>query len=182
MNQQMNSLVQPTKLIILRGNSASGKSTVASRIRSAFNRGEVMIVPQDDIRLGILHVKDRVENPTADLIKTIALFGKDKAKIIVIEGILGTHIYKKMFLDLLLSFKENAHVYYFDIPFEETVRRHQTRPKAGQWGAERMKKWWLEKDYLNVPNEKIIHSDLTEEEIVEMILTDVFEQTNENAK
>ena len=30
-----------------------------------------MLISQDEIRLGILNVKDRFENPTADLIKTI---------------------------------------------------------------------------------------------------------------
>ncbi|MDO5382078.1 MAG: hypothetical protein Q4F06_05070 [Eubacteriales bacterium] len=31
---------------------------------------------------------------------------------------------------------EHIYAYYFDIPFEETVRRHQTRAKSGEFGEE----------------------------------------------
>ena len=54
-----------------------------------------MLISQDEIRLKILNVKDRVDNPTADLIKTIALFGKSRFKIIIIEGILSNLKYDK---------------------------------------------------------------------------------------
>lgn len=173
MEKKENNVKQETKLVILRGNSASGKSTTALKIRDSFPRGEVMLISQDDIRLGILNVKDRVYNLTADLIKTIALFGKSRFKIILIEGILGTHIYKNMFSDLVASFKHNSYIYYFDIPFEETVRRHNTRDKSSLWGEEKMKHWWLEKDYLRLGNEKTINSDLTEKDILKMILDDI---------
>ena len=51
-----------------------------------------MLISQDEIRLGILNVKDRKENPTADLIRLIAEFGYDKFDVVIIEGILGSHI------------------------------------------------------------------------------------------
>lgn len=132
-----------------------------------------MLISQDEIRLKILNVKDRVDNPTADLIKTIALFGKSRFKIIIIEGILSTHKYKNLLSDLVSSFKYNSNLYYFDIPFEETVRRHNTRYKSSLWGEETMKHWWLEKDFLRLGNEKTINCDLTEKDILKMILDDV---------
>lgn len=36
-----------------------------------------------------------------------------------------------------------------------------------------MKHWWLEKDYLRLGNEKTINCDLTEKDILKMILDDV---------
>ena len=86
-----------SKLIILRGNSGSGKTTTAKAIQNYFPRGKVMLISQDEIRLGILNVKDRKENPTADLIRLIAEFGYDKFDVVIVEGILGSHIYKEMF-------------------------------------------------------------------------------------
>ncbi|MDB7100908.1 AAA family ATPase [Enterococcus mundtii] len=162
-----------SKLIILRGNSASGKSTIASKIRQSFPRGEVMLISQDEVRLHILNVKDRIENPTADLIQSIALFGQGKFKVIVIEGILGTHIYKEMLVELVSNFQQNAHIYYFDISFGETVNRHKTREKSAQWGEKVMKKWWLEKDYLRLENEKTITDYMSEEQILKIILKDL---------
>lgn len=53
-----------SKLVIIRGNSASGKTITAKAIQNYYPRGTVMRISQDEIRLGILNVKDRVDNPT----------------------------------------------------------------------------------------------------------------------
>ena len=39
----------------------------------------------------------------------------------------------------------DIYAYYFDIPFEETVRRHNTRDKKQEFGEEDMRRWWREK-------------------------------------
>lgn len=46
-----------TRLILLRGNSASGKSSLARAIRAARPRG-IAIVGQDQLRRDILHVNE----------------------------------------------------------------------------------------------------------------------------
>jgi len=162
-----------SKLIILRGNSASGKTTTAKMIQDSFARGKVMKISQNDVRLGILNVKDRIENPTAKLIENIAEFGKNKCDTVVIEGILGSHIYEDMFISLYKSFEGNVFSYYWDIPFEETLIRHSKRDLAKVFGKERMKNWWLGKDMLDLPNEKILTKELSQEEIVDKILKDI---------
>lgn len=162
-----------SKLIILRGNSASGKTTTTTAIQNHFPRGMVMKISQDDIRLGILNVKDRAGNPTPELIRQIAEFGKGKFDIIMIEGILGAHIYKEMFTSLYESFQSNVYAYYYDISFEETLARHSQRDLSKVFGAERMKKWWLEKDVLGFPNETLLPSKLSQEEVINIILKDI---------
>ena len=171
-NERVNRRRHMSKLIILRGNSGSGKTTTAKAIQNYFPRGKVMLISQDEIRLGILNVKDRKENPTADLIRLIAEFGYDKFDVVIIEGILGSHIYKEMF-EHLCRFFDEVYTYYYDIPFEETVARHGQREKAKEFGAERMKKWWLEKDLLNFSNEMLITSEMTQEQVVQMIISDI---------
>ena len=64
----------------------------------------------------------------------------------------------------------------FDIPFEETVRRHNTRDKKQEFGEEDMRRWWREKDFSSVFNEKIITSDIDADSIVEMIYIAINEQ------
>ena len=56
--------------------------------------------------------------------------------------------------------------------FEETVRRHNTRDKKQEFGEEDMRRWWREKDFSSVFNEKIITSDIDADSIVEMIYID----------
>ena len=58
-----------SKLVIIRGNSASGKTTTANAIQNYYSRGNVMRFSQDEIRLGIFNVKDWVDNATAGLIQ-----------------------------------------------------------------------------------------------------------------
>ena len=44
----------------------------------------------------------------------------------------------------------SMYAYYFDLPFEETVRRHGTKPNCGDFGPEDMRAWWREKDFSDV--------------------------------
>ncbi|MFQ9873424.1 hypothetical protein [Waltera sp.] len=53
--------------------------------------------------------------------------------------------------------ESDIYAYYFDIPFEETVRRHNTRDKKQEFGEEDMRRWWREKDFSSVFNEKLLH-------------------------
>ena len=63
-------------------------------------------------------------------------------------------------------------IYILAPPFEETVRRHNTRDKKQEFGEEDMRRWWREKDFSSVFNEKIITSDIDADSIVEMIYMD----------
>ncbi len=61
----------------------------------------------------------------------------------------------------------------FKIPFEETVRRHQTRSKSLEFGEEHMCKWWRERDFSSVFKEEIITSEMDADSIVEKIYADL---------
>jgi hypothetical protein len=47
--------------------------------------------------------------------------------------------------------------YYYDIPFEETLRRHETKDKRFEFGEAEMRRWWNEKDYIGIIPEKVSH-------------------------
>jgi hypothetical protein len=51
------------------------------------------------------------------------------------------------------------------MPFDETVRRHASRPKAAAFGLEDMRAWYRSRDLLTTPEEKVIDT-------VRLILTD----------
>ena len=57
----------------------------------------------------------------------------------------------------------------FDIPFEETLKRHQTKPNCNDFGEEAMRRWWREKDFSDVLNEVSI----TSERDIESIVSDI---------
>jgi thymidylate kinase len=87
---------EPTRLIVLRGNSGSGKSSVAAEIRA------------------------------------------------------------RMLDSLRCDHPGPAHFYYLDVPFEETIRRHATRPQASEFGRDEMHSWYRERDLLPGRIERLI--------------------------
>jgi adenylate kinase family enzyme len=161
-----------SRLIIIRGNSGSGKSTVAKKLRDKLG-DNTMLIPQDVIRKLILGVKDRESNPAVQLIHDIALYGKTIGFDVVLEGILNNKIYREMLNELLESFNGNVYAYYFDVPFEETIKRHGTKSPEIGFGEKEMRSWWHDKDYLSVNREIIIDESLKEDDVVEMIYKQV---------
>lgn len=160
-------------LIIIRGNSGSGKSTIARKLQKQLGEG-TMLISQDDVRIKILSVEDKKDNPAIELIYKLAMYGDEINANVIIEGILSNKKYSAMLHRLLNDFSGRSYVYYLDIPFEETLKRHASRSKKNDFGEENMRSWWREKDYLGVKSEKIIGSELTETEIAANICNDLF--------
>ena len=75
-----------TRLIVLRGNSGAGKSTVARALREAYGRG-VAWVSQDLIRRIILKEKDRPGAANIGLIDQVARYSLDHGYHVVLDGI-----------------------------------------------------------------------------------------------
>lgn len=162
------------KLIILRGNSGSGKSTTAKMLQRKFGRG-TLVIPQDTVRREMLWVKDEKGTKAVPLLIELAKYGKRNCNIVIIEGILYSDLYMELFEVLKLEFND-IYAYYYDISFEETLIRHQTKVNCNEFGENEMKRWWREKDYIGIIPEKNITNELSLEEIVEMIFSDVMSQ------
>ncbi|WP_346207202.1 kinase [Caldifermentibacillus hisashii] len=163
-----------SKLIIIRGNSGSGKSTIAKSLQKHFGHG-TLLVSQDTVRRDMLKVHDRDGNPSIDLIRQIAEFGKDKCQFVIVEGILNKKRYGDMLKHLIQFYNEKAYVYYFDLSFEETVKRHNSRPKKMEFGVDSLRAWWNPKDYLGVDNERILTNEMSPNEVLQLILSQVQE-------
>ena len=67
-------------------------------------------------------------------------------------------------------FNGNVSSFYFDISFEETLKRHSRRDKAKEFGEKEMKSWWLEQDRLNFPKEIIISENQSQDEVLQLII------------
>lgn len=158
-------------LIILRGNSGSGKSTTAKALQRKLGRG-TLVISQDVIRRDMLWVKDEAGTKAISLLMELAKYGKEHCDIVILEGILYSNKYMDLFLMLKQEFK-NINAYYYDIPFAATLVRHQTKPNCNEFGEEDMKNWWREKDYIGIIPETNIPETMSLEETVEMISNDI---------
>lgn len=70
----------------------------------------------------------------------------------------------------------NVYSYYFDITFEETIRRHQTRSKSQEFGEEHMRGWWREKDFSAVLKEQLITCEMDANSIVAKVYADLLKE------
>ena len=140
-----------TRLILLRGNSASGKSSLARAIRAARPRG-IAILGQDQLRREILHAQEKPGNPTVAYLDLSARYALDIG-LHVIEGILYTRIYGAMLTQLLADHRGVTRCYRYELSFAETARRRTSKPQAAEYGPDTMLDWWLDTDPLQGVNE-----------------------------
>jgi predicted kinase len=158
-----------SKLIILRGNSGSGKTTTAKSLQNHLGHG-TLLVSQDVVRRDMLKVHDRDGNPSIDLIRQIAEYGKGKSEVVIVEGILNKSRYGEMLKDLIQFYNQEAYTYYFDLSFEETVIRHNTRAQKMEFGENSLRAWWNSNDYLGVQGETLFTNDMSQNDVLKQIL------------
>ena len=156
------------KLIRLRGNSGSGKTTIAKELQKKFGRN-TMLISQDMIRRDMLKVKDGENTLAVPLMKELLIYVNKHSEIVILEGIMYADWYKSLFELAVLLYDTRVYAYYFDLPFEETLKRHQTKPNCNDFGEEEMRRWWREKDFSAILNEVSITSDKDKEIIVSEI-------------
>jgi hypothetical protein len=159
------------RLIILRGNSGSGKSSAAKALQRKFGRG-TLVISQDVIRRDMLWVKDGMGTKAVSLLMELAKYGKENCDIVIMEGILHSDVYMELFQMLKLEFHK-IRAYYYDISFDATLVRHQTKPNCNDFGEDDMKHWWRDRDYIGIIPETCIPETMSLEETVEMITSEI---------
>lgn len=156
-------------LVVLRGNSGSGKSSVAAGIRRQYGRG-VALVGQDNLRRIVLREHDVPGGANIGLIAVVTRYALDHGFHTVLDGILYADHYAEMLLALRGDYRETSFFYYLDVPLEETLRRHATRPQAAEFTPEDMRGWYREHDLLPGGTERVIPAECPLEDTVRLVM------------
>lgn len=159
-------------LIILRGNSGSGKSTVAKALQRELGK-DVLLIPQDVIRRDLLNTSDGENTTALPLLIKLLLYGSKNCEYVILEGILNSSWYKSLFESAINIFNDSIIAYYYDIPFEETVRRHKMKGKNLEFGKDDMLRWYKKNDLMTIIPEKVFNEDISVDEAVNIILKDI---------
>lgn len=161
-----------SKIIIIRGNSGSGKTTVSKALQAKIPKG-TLLIPHDLVRMVMFgEFGDAIGNPSIKLLENLVAYGHQNCDLVILEGILNSYIYKDLFVTIEKLFNGQIFAYYFDLPFEETVKRHAQRDWH-EFGEKEMREWWREKDFIINIREKIISKEMSLDETVERIYQDI---------
>jgi predicted kinase len=160
----------PAKLIVIRGNSGSGKTSIAREVRRRHGRG-CALVEQDYLRRIVLRERDVAGGVAPGLIAHTARYALDHGYHVILEGILHAERYRDVLLDLLDRHDGERYVFYLDVSFDETVRRHRTRPQVDSFTPEQMREWYVPGDLLGHPAEQVIPESSTFDTSVALITT-----------
>ncbi|MFC8449335.1 AAA family ATPase [Kitasatospora sp. NPDC057223] len=161
-----------TRLCVLRGNSGSGKTSIATGIRRRYGRG-IALVGQDTMRRSVLRERDVPGAANIDLISTVARYALDAGYHVIVEGILYADHYGDMLEALARDHRGRSRCYYLDVDFAETLRRHATKPQADEYGETQLRDWYRPGDLLPGGIEQVIPAGSTLASSVERIMKDL---------
>ncbi|WP_435298123.1 M15 family metallopeptidase [Streptomyces sp. YPW6] len=150
-----------TRLVVIRGNSASGKTSVARGLRDHYGRG-VAIVGQDVIRRNVLREHDSTGGANIALLGRIARHALDAGFHVVLEGILYADRYSHMITSLVRDHRGVSACYYLDVPLEVTLARHASKADSAyleQVTDTHLTSWYRTLDLLPGGLETVIPAD-----------------------
>jgi len=157
-----------TILVCIRGNSGSGKSSIARELRRRHGRG-CALVEQDYLRRILLRERDLPGGIAPALIAQTVRFALDHGYHVVLDGIMHTSRYRSTLTALRNDHRGRSLFCYLDVSLAETLRRHLTRPQASEFTAEHMSGWYAAHDVLGLPDELVLPETTGLNEVVKTI-------------
>ena len=103
-------------LVIIRGNSGSGKTSLAKKLQEYYGR-KTLLISQDIVRRDMLKEKVKPSNLSISLTETIARYGYERDLLVIVEGFYETDIYGQMLEKLHTLFYPKVLSYYYDLSF-----------------------------------------------------------------
>lgn len=158
------------KLIIIRGPSGAGKSSVARAIKERTSR-PTLLIEQDQFRRGFNEQGPMANVPVWEMIEANALIGLNNGFDVVLEGILNVKKppHQEVFKRIFEAHPTENYIFYIDVQFEETLRRHSSRPQKSDFGEKEMREWWELASRMGHTDELVIPEPSTLEETVRTI-------------
>lgn len=165
---------ESTRLVILRGDSASGKTTTALALREKLGP-KVALIHQDYFRREILSNDDRRQR-SRDAGILIVGAARDALNLgydVILDGIFNLRDYSALFEHLHDGHRGQTRIYQFDIGLDETIRRHAERPLSKEFGEDKIRDWYDGWQPLPWHDETRVGGDVSTEDLVRSILKDL---------
>ncbi len=163
-----------TRLVILRGDAASGKTTTALALRGRLS-SKVALIHQDYFRRELLSNDDRLQRSrdASILIVGAARQALNLGYDVILDGIFHLRDYSTLFERLFQDHRGRTRIYQFDVGLEETTRRHAARPLSQKFGEEKIREWYDGWQPLPWYDETRVGRDASTSDLVSAILSDL---------
>ena len=132
-----------------------------------------MLLSQDVIRRDILKTNDGAGTRANDVLIMLLEYGHAHNELVILEGILNSRWYTPLFDAAKRSTAKIICAYYFDLPFEETLRRHQTKDKRTEFGERKCAAGGTKRTTPPALNEQTLTLDMMQDEIIDRICADL---------
>lgn len=142
-------------LIVLRGNSASGKTTVAAALQSTLGPGTANIA-QDYLRRVVLREHDVANGDNIGLLANTIRYCAGMGYDVIVEGILVAKHYREMLCEVMAGHPGSSHVFYLEVSLEEALQRHRMGPLGREVPSEEFRRWYVPNDLLGVTDEVVL--------------------------
>lgn len=159
-------------LVVLRGNSAAGKSTLAGALQTELGQGTANI-GQDYFRRRILREHDVAGAANIGLIAAAARHCLRSGWNVVLEGIFPAAHYREMLRELAAWHGGQSRFYYLTVELAESQRRHAGREWSSQVPPERLREWYLTDDVLDLAGERVLSAHRRTDELLADIIADL---------
>lgn len=127
---------------------------------------------QDYLRRQVLreHGSDSFPTIAPGFITAMARAALDGGYHVLLEGSLHTRQYGTPLRELVAGHPGPSSVFWMEVGFDETLRRHAGRPELAHVTADLMRAWYAPLDLLGVPGEQVIEQASSVEDTVAAIL------------
>jgi predicted kinase len=156
------------RLVVLRGLSAAGKSTVASELARTC-ADKVAVLEEDYFRRVVLRRQDKDRVACRRVQCACAVAALDSGFHVILDGILNARYYRAVIAELLARSPDTSSLYYFDVSLEETLRRHASKPIASDVPVSSLRDWYAAASPLGHVAETLIPEVFSVEQAVQLV-------------
>jgi adenylate kinase family enzyme len=155
-----------SKLIIIRGPSAAGKSTVAKALMEKVSRPTALL--KRDHYMFMFKTDDETKVPDKELLEQNILTCLERGFDVIFEGNFKGATHKPMLERIFTAHPDENYVFYLDVSLNETLKRHNKREEQ-LLTAQEVKGLYDFATPLGHPTEKIVPEHSSIAESVELI-------------
>lgn len=156
-------------LIILRGPSASGKSTVATLLKKTL-KGKVAVFDFDIFRKNFLGLQGDYYPVAAKMLMDTALTALEAGYEVIIDGFYRMEMFPDLLPNLIKKHPDNNYMFYFDVSLDATIERHSNREKSDDFGEKELREWYYKPKASGIyDSEYRISETMTIDETLEFI-------------